>query len=61
MESTLRKEKHTVHYQGFYFLRLLPSSGVCKTEGKGASKVHDEREAKPYLLELNSWTAILYP
>ena len=46
------------------FPRLLllmrrPSSGVWKTEEKGASKGHAEQEAKPSLSALMSWPAIL--
>ena len=42
-------------------LRQQPISGVWNTEENGASKGHAEREAKPPLSALMSWTAILSP
>ena len=42
-------------------LRGRPSSGVCKTEENCARKGHSEREAKPSLLTLMSWLAVISP
>ena len=40
-------------------LRQRPSSGVWNTEEKGARKGHSEQEAKPSLLVLILWPAII--
>ena len=42
-------------------LRRCPSSGVWKNEGNGESKGHGEREAKPSLSALMSWSPDISP